>query len=49
MTFDLTDVAHIDNLRLALRFVRQDKEDESIKHPLKDVPFLETLDSQLMN
>jgi hypothetical protein len=49
MGFDLKDVAELDNLRLALRFVRQDKEDEVIRDPLKDVAFLETGGSKLQN
>ena len=43
----LRDVADLDNLRLAVRFVRQDKEDEEIRDPLRDLAFLHDLDERL--
>ena len=35
----IDEVSSEDNLRRALRFVRQDKEDEPVKDPLGDIPF----------
>jgi hypothetical protein len=49
MPSNLDDVAKMDNLRQALRFVRQDQEDQILRDPLKDIPFREkhSLDSRL--
>jgi hypothetical protein len=41
------DIAALDNLRHAFRFVRQDKEDEIITDALRDIPFIDALDSRL--
>ena len=47
MPFTIDDIADLANLRKAVRFALQDKGDEAVLDPLRDIPFLENLDSRL--
>ena len=45
----LRDVADLNNLRNAVRFVKQDKVDEHIHCPLRDLPYMWKIDEKLLD
>lgn len=46
-TLKLREIADVSNLRDALKFVRQDKQDEYIHCPLRDIPYLWKIEARL--